>query len=256
MLKNLNRVLVRSRVSDKHAVAFAPKDYIFADTVVVFGYDKYKEFAVLQSNIHETWARKYASSLRTDMRYVPTGCFETFPFPQNPTPEQRAALEQIGEQYHEHRRHLMLTRQEGLTATYNRFHDPSCQDTDIAELRRLHVELDQAVLAAYGWSDVTLDHAFRGAGKEARFSLSEGVKEELLRRLLLLNFEIAAGEEAKTRQGSKRAGKQGGKKSEAKRRGKEEPAGGRRSAVSGRQESLPGLEDDRPRQLGLFEEEE
>ena len=103
----------------------------------------------------------------------------------------------------------MLARQEGLTKTYNRFHDPAEHSADIAELRRLHVEMDRAVLAAYGWSEVNLDHDFRlndeivsgnaltaKECKDARYALSEGVKEELLRRLLELNFQIAAEEEA------------------------------------------------------------
>jgi hypothetical protein len=41
-----------------------------------------------------------------------------------------------------------------LTSTYNRFHDPAETSNGLLELRRLHSEMDQAVLAAYGWSDV------------------------------------------------------------------------------------------------------
>jgi hypothetical protein len=43
---------------------------------------------------------------------------------------------------------------EGLTSTYNRFHDPAETSPELLELRRLHGEMDQAVLEAYGWSDV------------------------------------------------------------------------------------------------------
>jgi hypothetical protein len=42
----------------------------------------------------------------------------------------------------------------GLTSTYNRFHDPSETSSGLLELRNLHGEMDQAVLNAYGWSDV------------------------------------------------------------------------------------------------------
>jgi hypothetical protein len=48
----------------------------------------------------------------------------------------------------------MVANNEGLTSTYNRFHDPAEISSSLLELRRLHGELDQAVLAAYGWSDV------------------------------------------------------------------------------------------------------
>jgi hypothetical protein len=48
----------------------------------------------------------------------------------------------------------MVRNNEGLTSTYNRFHDPAEISNDLLELRRLHEEMDQAVLAAYGWSDL------------------------------------------------------------------------------------------------------
>jgi hypothetical protein len=48
----------------------------------------------------------------------------------------------------------MVSNNEGLTSTYNRFHDPSESSSDLLELRRLHGEMDQAVLNAYGWNDV------------------------------------------------------------------------------------------------------
>jgi hypothetical protein len=40
------------------------------------------------------------------------------------------------------------------TSTYNRFHDPAETSSGLLELRRLHGEMDQAVLNAYSWSDV------------------------------------------------------------------------------------------------------
>ena len=49
---------------------------------------------------------------------------------------------------------LMVSNYEGLTSTYNRFHDPAETSSGLMELRRLHGEMDQAVLEAYGWSDV------------------------------------------------------------------------------------------------------
>jgi len=60
----------------------------------------------------------------------------------------------IGERYHQFRAELMARNNEGLTITYNRFHDPFETSSGLLELRRLHGEMDQSVLAAYGWSDV------------------------------------------------------------------------------------------------------
>ncbi|MBN1888255.1 MAG: hypothetical protein JW850_09700 [Thermoflexales bacterium] len=223
-IASLQQVLVCSRVSKFLSFVFVPLGWVYADTIVVVASKENKNFALVQSGLHELWTRKYASSLETRLRYTPSDVFETFPFPQSLTADQRAALERIGEHYHEHRRQVMLARQEGLTKTYNRFHDPACRDGDIAELRRLHVEMDQAVLAAYGWGDLTLDHDFYGEGKDARYTLSLGVKEELLRRLLLLNFEIAAREEQESKKqgagGKKAKGKKGGKQGKSAQAGK------------------------------------
>jgi hypothetical protein len=117
----------------------------------------------MQSRIHEFWARAFASSMKDDLNYSPSDCFETFPFPAalldsasgDPTHEStRQSLETIGEHYHQFRAELMVANNEGLTSTYNRFHDPAESSPELQELRRLHGEMDQAVLQAYGWNDI------------------------------------------------------------------------------------------------------
>jgi len=45
-------------------------------------------------------------------------------------------------------------RRQGLTKTYNRFHDPDERSPDILKLRELHASMDRAVLDAYGWTDL------------------------------------------------------------------------------------------------------
>ena len=78
---NMGRVIVRPRVSNTHAVTFLPTSQVFSDQVVVFVLDTSEDFAVLQSSLHEAWARKYSSTLKNDLRYSATDAFETFPFP-------------------------------------------------------------------------------------------------------------------------------------------------------------------------------
>src|SRR5687767_4637278 len=82
------------------------------------------------------------------MRCTPSDCFETFPLPENF--ESRPALEAAGKEYYEFRAALMVRNNEGLTKTYNRFHDPNETLAEIAELRALHAQMDRAVLDAYG----------------------------------------------------------------------------------------------------------
>ena len=96
----------------------------------------------------------------------------------------------------------MLDRQEGLTKTYNRVHDPDEHADDIRRLRDIHVELDDAVRDAYGWSDLDPGHGFHETRQGVRFTFEPVVRQEILDRLLELNqeryaAEVAAGLHAK-----------------------------------------------------------
>jgi hypothetical protein len=90
----------------------------------------------------------------------------------------------------------MLARNEGLTKTYNRFHDPAERAADIVRLRELHVEMDQAVARAYGWADLDLGHGFHETKQGLRYTLSPPARQEVLDRLLELNHQRYAEEVA------------------------------------------------------------
>jgi SOS-response transcriptional repressor LexA len=191
-IQPLTRVLVRSEVSENHMLSFVPNGWVYSHMLVVFAFDDYFHFALLQSNVHEAWVRRNASTMRTDIRYTPTDCFETFPFPQSPPAPARAEAERIGEEYHEHRRQLMLARQLGLTKTYNLFHNPACTDADITRLRNLHAAMDRAILTCYGWQDLDPGHGFHQNERgQTRYTISPTARRDLLRRLLELNLQIA-----------------------------------------------------------------
>ena len=89
----------------------------------------------------------------------------------------------------------MLDRGDGLTATYNRFHDPNETADDISRLRELHVEMDNAVAAAYGWQDLDLGHGFHETQQGIRYTLCEEARRAVLTRLLELNYQRYAEEE-------------------------------------------------------------
>ena len=82
--------------------------------------------------------------MKDDLRYSPTDCFHTFPFPEDF--ETDAKLEAVGKEYSEYRAALMVRNDEGLTKTYNRFHDPNETSPDIKKLQELHAAMDRAVL--------------------------------------------------------------------------------------------------------------
>jgi len=191
-IAGMETVMVRSRIANIHSVECVPNKWIFNEKIVVF---VSCPFYIMQFSIHETWARNFSTTLRKDMQYTPSDCLETFPFPQFQT-LYKAALEDISKCYYEHRQSIMQTRQEGLTKTYNRFHNPTETSTDIAELRRLHVVIDEAVAAAYGWHTLNLTHGFHETKQGIRFTISETVRREILDRLLELNHQRYAEEVA------------------------------------------------------------
>ena len=140
--------------------------------------------------------------LRTRLRYTPSDCFETFPFPTVNWTRRSASARAITIIA----RQIMLARQEGLTKTYNRFHDPDETTADIQKLRELHVEMDNAVAAAYGWTDLDLGHGFHETKQGIRYTISESARREVLARLLKLNHERYA-EEVKQGLHEKKGGK-------------------------------------------------
>ena len=95
------------------------------------------------------------------------------------------------------RRDLMLSRQGGLTSTYNLVHDQRCTDPDIIELREVHRAIDEAVVRAYGWDDLLaagLDHGFHDTRQGPRYTIGPVVRQGILDRLLELNHERYAAE--------------------------------------------------------------
>jgi len=149
----LERVLVIPCGATAHiGFTFLLTQCVFSHALAVFTIDKFNGFSILQSRIHEIWARFFGSTLEDRLRYTPSDCFETFPFPENW--ENNSELEEIGKTYYEYRASLMVQNNEGLTKTYNRFHDPYEIDDEILKLRQLHSQLDDAVFKAYGWNDI------------------------------------------------------------------------------------------------------
>lgn len=202
-IEGLDRLLVTCRVSQYTAFTFLPTGMVYADSLVCFPFGTYAAFCVLQSRPHEMWARFFGSSLGDGPRYTPSDCFETFPFPEGWT--TRPDLESVGQEYYEYRAALMVRNDEGMTATYNRFHNPLENDPDIVELRRLHSAMDRAVLDAYGWTDLPTDceflldyeideEAWGKKKKPYRYRWPDEVRDEMLARLLELNAQRAAEE--------------------------------------------------------------
>ncbi|WP_437671206.1 Eco57I restriction-modification methylase domain-containing protein [Sorangium sp. So ce131] len=191
-LSHSRRCITLSQVSKHLAVCFQPTDRVLGITLNVFLLQNDTGFTVLQSRPHEAWARHLSSSLEDRLRYTASDCFENFPFPQ---PDPRAvipALEYIGHRLHDFRAAYMVDNNVGLTMTYNRLKDPACADPRILELRRLHEEMDRAVLDAYGWSDLPVPPYCPTT--DADKQKLERFGDEVIDRLFVLNAQRAEEE--------------------------------------------------------------
>jgi hypothetical protein len=203
-LRLSDQVLVNSQVSTHLSFAFVPSNWVMAHTLNAFLFEPHAAFSILQSRPHEIWARFMASSLEDRLRYTPTDCFETFPFP--PDYEHNLTLESAGRTYYDFRAALMVRNNEGLTKTYNRFHRPDEYSPDILKLRELHDAMDRAVLDAYGWHNLQPQCEFfpefdddeddeaesgRPRQKKYRYRWPDEIHDEVLARLLALNRERA-----------------------------------------------------------------
>jgi len=177
------RVLARSRVSVRSVVTFVDPGWLYSDGTVIFIHDEAWALSVLQSGLHEAWATSFGSTLRRDLRYSPTRCYETFPFPPADT---HAKLSLIGDELERLRRVLMAELGEGLQGLARRIASKA-GPPKIRQLRDLHRELDLAVVAAYDLN-IPLDHGFRKRSGISSFAISESchwrLVEELWRRSL------------------------------------------------------------------------
>ena len=202
-IADLDRVLVISSVGQHAAFARLPSNMVYSHALIVFPYKTHAAFCTLQSRPHEIWARFFGSSMKDDLRYTPSDCFETFPFAMDWATDPH--LEAVGKVYYEFRAQLMIDNNEGMTKTYNRFHDPYENDFEIAKLRDLHAAMDRAVLEAYGWNDIITDCEFLldyeideeewGKRKKPyRYHWPDEVRDEVLARLLELNTQRATDE--------------------------------------------------------------
>ena len=201
----LDRVLATASSATKHhAFALLPTRQVFSHKLIIFPLRTAAAFCALQSRPHEIWRRFFGSTMKDDLTYNPSDVFETFPFPIGWT--ANPGLDAAGEAYYDFRADLMVNNSEGLTKTYNRFHDRNDHDPAIVELRALHAAMDRAVLDAYEWSDILTDCEFFPEHEDDesasvrkrrryRYRWPTRVCDRVLARLLELNAARAAEEQ-------------------------------------------------------------
>ena len=107
-------------------------------------------------------------------------------------------LEAIAKRLYETRAAYMIATDQGLTKTYNALTDPTNTDPEVENLRRLHEQLDRAVLDAYGQSRIEVP-PYAGATPEQLERFQDQVLDFLFtRNAFLAKREAAAQARART----------------------------------------------------------
>lgn len=208
---SLEKYIVTVMTSKHRLFSFISGDTLADQGLVVIASENSAQLGYLSSRIHIVWSLATGGRLGVgnDPRYNKTRCFETFPFP-DANPEQQEKIRNLAERLDTHRKQQQAQHPDlTLTGIYNVLEKLRAGETLTAKektiheqglvsiLRELHDELDRAVFAAYGWSDlaeklVGLPGATTPLPDKSDAQME--AEEELLRRLVALNAERAAEE--------------------------------------------------------------
>ena len=184
----LDQVIAIPETTKYCLFSFVSNKIILSHMLKVIASESPDIFCILNSAIHESWARKQSSTLETRLKYITTSAFETFVFPC----VQRGLFDNLTKRLTEQRRLSMHRDGIGITRLYNKFHSPSEMNSDIQAIRDVHREIDETTAKAYGWNDIDLGHSFHEVpylpeNDRVRFTISEPARLEVLRRLAELN---------------------------------------------------------------------
>lgn len=205
--QGLNRFIGTSEVAKHRAFVFLPLPGTLADgSLAAIASDNGCLFGVLSSRIHSTWSFAAGGRLGigNDPRYQNGPCFLPFPFVSNSS-AQAAHIRELAEQLDAHRKRQQAAYP-GLTLTdmYNgleklRIDEPlTDREREVHEqglvsvMAEVHDRLDEAVLEAYGWSDLAPALVGKPGGTTPNPNIEPEqaeAEEELLARLVALNAE-------------------------------------------------------------------
>lgn len=203
-LLHLNRYIATPRVAKHRLFVWLDKSTLPDSAIIAIARDDDTTFGILHSKYHELWTLKLCTFLGVgnDPRYTPTTTFQTFPFPENMTPNLPASNYESNLKAQEIARiakELNMLRENWLNPQEYVKRVPEVVpgypdrilpiDAEAEKelkkrtltnlyninpywLRSIHKELDSAVAKAYGWPEDLTD-------------------DEILERLLQLNLERA-----------------------------------------------------------------
>ncbi len=143
-IKTVPRYIAVSRVTKRPIFEFVSSGIRPDNALVVFPFADDYSFGILSSGLHTAWFKARCSTLKGDFRYTSDTVFDTFPWPQSPTPGQIAEVAAAAVALRGLRREIMAQLGYSLRALYRTLDTPGANP-----LRAAHTRLDTAVRATY-----------------------------------------------------------------------------------------------------------
>lgn len=144
-LAPLSRYIVCARVTHRPIFEFVSTLIKPNDALSVFALEDDYSFGILQSDIHWSWFINRCSTLKSDFRYTSDTVFDSFPWPQDPTPATVRKVAEKAVALRGLRDHLKIDHDLSLRELYRALEGPGTHP-----LKDAHVALDLAVREAYG----------------------------------------------------------------------------------------------------------
>jgi len=169
-VQTIRRYISCSRVTLRPIFEFVDSKINPNDALMVFEFDDYYSFGMIQSSIHFQWFQEKCSTLEGRYRYTTDTVWDTFPWPQSPTQKQIEKVAEAAMKLHQQRTKTLKEHKMSLRDLYRLLEQPGKNP-----IKDLHTALDKAVMESYGFDE----------------------KGDLLSQLLALNLQVAAKEERK-----------------------------------------------------------
>ena len=165
--QELRRYISLSRVTLRPIFEFINSEINPNDALMLFAFEDYYSFGIINSNLHWLWFKEKCSTLEGRYRYTTDTVWDTFPWPQKPTEAQIKKVAEAAKTLHTERTATLKKYNMSLRDLYRLLEQPGKNP-----IKDLHEALDKAVMNAYGFSD----------------------KQDILSQLLALNLKAAETE--------------------------------------------------------------
>jgi hypothetical protein len=130
-------------------IGFGSPEVLVGDACLVSGTASLYDFGILTSTMHNAWVRYTCGRLESRYRYSAAIVYNNFPWPENLTDKQRAAIEAAAQG-------VLDARAQFPDASLADLYDPVAMPPALV---KAHQKLDAAVDAAYGQKSFTNDAA-------------------------------------------------------------------------------------------------